>query len=208
MSSPITQPRSTDLFSVRPNDGTQTAHDLVHMDAQSIAFYGDIAQFIRSRLAGEEKPLSLLDIGPRTGAGLAMFRLLHHPLSYSGLKFDPVTGIDIDPMFKRTAEDLYPDIEALCGDALAMPDGRRWDVVMSSHTVEHVDDPGAFLDKMARLAKKLVVVACPYEEEKLIVWHKNRITHDMLVSRGFRDMHVYRSDHWFNSLCVIAAKRV
>ena len=97
----------TSIFSVRLNDGTQTARDLVHMDAQSISFYCDIAQYLQSLCFVQQSALSLLDIGPRTGAGLAVLRLLHHPLSYSSLKFDPVTGIDIDPMFQRIAKDQW-----------------------------------------------------------------------------------------------------
>ena len=103
----------------------------------------------------------------------------------------------------------FPDIEAICGDAFSMSDERKWDVVMSSHTIEHADDPSSFLEKMTGVARRLVVVACPFaEEEDLNVFHKNRISHKLLTANGFHDMHVYRSNHWFNSMCVIAAKRI
>lgn len=196
-----------DLFAIRRDDGTQGARDRVHMDAQSLSFYVDISHFLCERLLNSERPLSLLDIGPRTGAGLAILRLLHHPMSYAGLKLDPVTGIDIDPMFRDAAVKSFPDIRALCGDAFALTEG-KWDIVLSSHTIEHVDDPADFLKRMEERASRYVVVACPYEEEDLIVWHKNRISYKLLSALGFHDMHVYRSNHWFNSLCVIAAKRV
>jgi 2-polyprenyl-3-methyl-5-hydroxy-6-metoxy-1,4-benzoquinol methylase len=197
----LKNPVLNNLFGVREDDGTQTARDCVHVDAQSVSFYCDISAFVRDRLVGT---MSLLDIGPRTGAGLAVLRLLHHPMSYSAIKFDPVTGIDIDPMFEQIAKDRYPDIEALTGVAENL--SGKWDIVISSHTIEHVDDPDAFLNMMKTLARKAVVIAAPFEEQDLIVWHKQRITYKLLTNHGFHDMRVYRSNHFFNSLCVIAMK--
>ena len=191
-------------FAKRHDDGTQSARDSVHMDAQSLSFYADISRFLCERIRGTQEPLSILDIGPRTGSGLALLRLMHHPMSYAAVKLDPVTGIDIDPVFKKTAERHYPDIEALCGDAFTL--GRTFDVVMSSHTIEHVDDPDDFITRMQSIARRLVVIACPFEEQDRIVWHKNTIGYHFLSRHGFHDMHVYRSNHWFNSLCVIACK--
>ena len=78
----------------------------------------------------------------------------------AGLKLDPVTGIDIDPMFRDAAVKSFPDIRALCGDAFALTEG-KWDIVLSSHTIEHVDDPADFLKRMEERASRYVVVACP-----------------------------------------------
>lgn len=198
---------NAELFAVRDNDGTQQARDRVHMDSQSLSFYADISGFLSTRLRGFEAPLSLLDIGPRTGAGLALLRLLHHPLSYAPLKLDTVTGIDIDPEFKRIASAAYPDIQALEGDAFALPEG-EWDIVMSSHTIEHVDDPDDFVTRLTQRAKRYALIACPFEEQERIVWHKNTISYHFLTKHGFHDMQVYRSSHWFNSLCVIAGRHL
>lgn len=163
----------------RPSDDPSEAERMaIHSDAQSLSFYCDVAAYLAELLDGWPT-MSLLDVGPRTGAGLALLRLMHHPLTFSRIKLDPVTGIDLDPDFKAVAERLYPDIEALHGDAFSLG-GRTWDVVMSSHTIEHVDDPSSFLRHLEGLARRLVVIACPFEEEKLIVWHKNRITHALL----------------------------
>jgi 2-polyprenyl-3-methyl-5-hydroxy-6-metoxy-1,4-benzoquinol methylase len=199
----LKNPVLNNLFGVREDDGTETARDRVHVDAQSVSFYCDVAAFLRSRLLGT---MSLLDIGPRTGAGLAVLRLLHHPMSYSTIKFDPVTGIDIDPIFEQIAKDCYPDIEALTGKAENLL--RKWDIVISSHTIEHVDDPDAFIHTMEGLAKKAVVLAAPFEEQDLITWHKHRITYKLLTNHGFHDVCVYKSNHWFNSLCIIAMKTI
>ncbi|GAA2871999.1 SAM-dependent methyltransferase [Aminobacter niigataensis] len=194
----MTNPAPHDLFRRRDAE----TNDSVHMDAQSVAFYADVSAFAVKHLG--VGVYSLLDIGPRTGAGLAMLRIMHHPKSYAGVKFDPVVGVDIDPMFKAVAETGFPDITAIHGEAEAYSGPRRWDVVMSSHTVEHVDEPEEFLLMLRRLAKKAAIVACPFEEEDLIKWHKNRIGYKLLTKCGFWEHQVYRSNHWFNSPCVIA----
>lgn len=192
------------LFRKASSNPTEIEQSLFHCDAQSISFYMDIAAYLAEHLDGWHT-LSLLDIGPRTGAGLAMLRLMHHPLSYSRIKLDPVTGIDLDSAFKETALRLYPDIEPLCGDAFAIVD-RKWDLVISSHTIEHVADPAAFLQKAEGLANKGVIIACPFEEEDLIQWHCSRITYKMLHDAGFSRFKGYRSNHWHNSLCIIASR--
>lgn len=202
----IKMPDDHRLFGVRRDDGSQSAKDDVHMDAQSLSFYSDVSRFICSRAGGYGRPLSILDIGPRTGAGLALLRMLHHPMSYAAVKLDPVAGIDIDPAFEKAAKREYPDIEALTGDAFKL--GRKFDIVMSSHTIEHVPDPQEFLAGMQSLARSMVIVACPFEETERIEWHPNTIGYHFLSRNGFHDMEVYRSNHWFNSLCVIACKRV
>ncbi|SAL19702.1 hypothetical protein AWB68_00677 [Caballeronia choica] len=184
----------------------ETDPAVAHARAQGISFYMDIARYLVQRFPGMNS-MSLLDIGSRTGIGPGLLRAMYHPASYSCLKLDPVTAIEIDPTFQPAAERDFPDIEALTGDAFSLGDGRRWDIVMSSHTIEHVEDPRAFLRGMQSICNKMAIVACPFEEENLIRWHRNRITYGMLSEAGFHDIHVYRSTHWFNSMCVIASWR-
>jgi SAM-dependent methyltransferase len=192
-----------DVFQRRPTEASDEARRQVHHDAQSLSFYADISMRVRSVLPTGKH--SLLDIGPRTGSGLALLRI-HHPLSYSRVTFDPVTGVDPDPAFKDIATELYPDIEAIHGNGFEIEG--MWDVVMSSHTIEHVHDPVAFLQKLTSLARRYVIVACPFEENDLISEHCNRITYPMLTSAGFWDVYTYQSNHWFNSLCCIAIKKI
>jgi 2-polyprenyl-3-methyl-5-hydroxy-6-metoxy-1,4-benzoquinol methylase len=176
-----------------------------HARAQGISFYMDISRYLVERFPGNSC-MSLLDIGSRTGIGPGLLRAMYHPFSYSALKLDPVTAIDIDPNFELTAKRDFPDIEALTGDAFSLGN-RKWDIVMSSHTIEHVEDPRAFLKGMQSICNKIAVVACPFEEEELIWCHRNRIGYNLLSEAGFHDIHVYRSTHWFNSMCVIASWR-
>lgn len=179
---------------------------MVHATAQALSFYQDISRFIFERFQTAQT-LSLLDIGSRIGLGPGLLRAMYHPKSYATIKLDPVTAIDIDPAFEPAARIDYPDIESMTGDAFALPEGRTWDIVMSSHTIEHVDDPARFLENMKAIANRMAIVACPFHEEDLNEWHCSRITYKMLSAAGFHDIQVYRSPHWFNSMCVIAAWR-
>lgn len=192
----------TNLFRQTPVNPTENEKWLFHFDAQSISFYMDIAGYMAERLCGS---FSLLDVGPHTGSGLALLRLMHHPLTFARIKLDPVTGIDIDPVFLSRAQQLFPDIEALEGDVFNIAD-RKWDIVVSSHTIEHSENPPRFLSKLEQLANKCVIIACPFEEEDLIQWHCSRITYKILATAGFSQFKVYQSNHWHNSLCVIASK--
>lgn len=177
---------------------------VVHATSQALSFYSDISRFLFERVKTAQT-LSLLDIGSRIGLGPAFLRAMYHPQSYASLKLDPVSAIDIDPAFEPSARVDYPDIEAITGDAFKLPSGRTWDIVMSSHMIEHTDDPATVLENMKKIANRMAVIACPYHEEDLIQWHSSRITYKMLSAAGFHDMQVYRSPSWFNSLCVIAA---
>lgn len=174
-------------------------------DSQSASFYGDISRFISGRLLGFET-LSLLDVGPRTGAGLALLRLLHHPAAFTRLKFDPVTGIDLDPAFEAIARDEFPDVIALTGDIFLL-ESKSHDIVTCSHTIEHLDDIPSFVAQLERIARRCVVLACPFEErEPRSDGHIQVIDSDLLRRMGFFDVEVYESFHFHNGPCCLAFK--
>jgi trans-aconitate methyltransferase len=189
-----------------PSDDTVT-RTWVHAESQALGFYSDIARFLSSRLFLHPGTYSLLDIGSRTGVGPDLLRRMFHPHSYAALKLDPVTAIDINPACEAENKARYPDIEFLTGDAFELPDTRSWDIVMSSHTIEHVPEPRLFLEKMRNMAARAAVVACPYHEEERIPGHCSSISYRILTEAGYHDIEAYRSPFWFNSLCVIACWR-
>lgn len=192
------------IFGSLPTNCTDVALMRLRCDSQSMNYYGDLSRYICKFLLSHET-LSLLDIGPRTGAGLALLRLLHHPAAFTRLKFDPVVGIDIDPEFERIAKREFNDIEALTGDIFDLADG-SFDVVTCSHTIEHIPDPAPFVEKLARISRRALVIACPFEEHDLIPDHCSSINRAFFDSQGFDDLEVYDSNHWHNGLCCLAFK--
>lgn len=70
--------------------------------------------------------------------------------------------VDANPQFLRPLpreKTLACDVENLC-DHLKLPNGEKYDMVLSSHILEHVIDPHAAALQLSRVAKRGVVV-CP-----------------------------------------------
>lgn len=175
-------------------------------DSQSLSYYGDISRFISARLLAFET-LSLLDVGPRTGAGLALLRLLHHPMAFTRLKFDPVVGIDTDPSFGHIASGEFPDIEARTGDISGFGE-KSFDVVTCSHALADLDDVAPFVGRLERIARRAVVLASPFDEDELRPdGRRQGVSAALLARLGFRDIEVYDSFHFHDGPCCLAYKQ-
>jgi len=193
------------VFLPLPADSDEDRIQRLRCDSQSLSFYGDISRFISKRLLAFET-LSLLDIGPRTGSGLALLRILHHPAAYTRLKFEPVHGIDLDPEFDRIAGQEFKDIHPSVGDIFDLPEN-SFDVVTCSHTIEHVPDAPDFIRQLEKIARRAVVLACPFEERSpMSDGHINRIDAAFMHELGYSDIEVYDSFHFHNGLCCLAFK--
>jgi SAM-dependent methyltransferase len=176
-------------------------------DSQSLAYYSDISRFMSERIKGF-RTFSLLDVGPRTGAGLAFLRLVHHPSAFTRLKLDPVTGIDIEGSFELIARQEFPDIQGRTGDVYDLPEN-GFDIVLCSHTIEHLLDAEEFICQLERIARFYLILACPYEErEPLSGGHVRIVDTKFLASLGFTDVFVYESNHFHNGLCCVGFKIV
>ena len=187
--------------------GMDKREDLkVKCDSQSLAFYSDIASFIGRHIPGY-KSLSLLDVGARTAAGTALLRAIHHPQSFARIKLHPVTALDLDAATFETAREEYRDIDYLVADVGSFAGQRSWDIVLTSHTIEHVSDPDGFLRALEATANQYVIVACPFAEEPpLIPGHLQRFNLEFFERNGFTTVETYRSLHWHQSMACMAIK--
>lgn len=195
------------VFSPLPPETDDARLLRLRCDSQSVHFYSDISHFISRRLKGA-LTLSLLDVGGRTGIGTALLRLLHHPSAFTTLKFDPVTSLDLDPDLPRIASKEFKDINAVQMNIFDLePDS--YDIVVCSHTIEHVPDMEGFIAQLEIIARKYVVLACPIDEKlPLSDGHLRTITRDHMTSLGYDDIEVYESFHFHNGLAGIAMKVV
>lgn len=177
-------------------------------DPQSLSFMSDISARLRKLYPNIEPNVKkVLDVGARTATGSNFLQTVHHPHSFSAVKMN-VTAIDIDSMYKKYAEAFFPDIEYVVGDIFTLPD-KSYDIVICSHTIEHVQAPGLFIEKMCKIAKEYVIVACPYEEPigNLAVGHIHSINKKFIEQFDYEFLEIYTSMHWHQSkACVFAIK--
>jgi SAM-dependent methyltransferase len=178
----------------------------IKCDSQSLSFYSDISSFLGRNISGYQT-MSLLDVGARTAAGTALLRAIHHPRSFARLKLHEVTALDLDSIAIAQAASEYRDINYLSVDVETLSGIREWDIVLSSHTIEHVPDPGAFLSALDNVAKRYVVVACPFAEIELTPGHVHRFNMDFFEKNGFSHVEVYRSQHWHGGMAAIALRQ-
>jgi SAM-dependent methyltransferase len=74
---------------------------------------------------------------------------------------------ELDWIRTRVASDIKPylqnnwtgveGVEFVAGDAFALEFGRQFDLVISNQTVEHLDDPKGFIEKLLKLGRGLIV---------------------------------------------------
>lgn len=183
------------------------ARNQIRADSQSLGFAVDLCHVIQEELRTERAVrLTLLDVGARTACGSNLMAQVFHPGSYSQIKLD-VTALDIDPTHQEEARARYPDVRYRLEDIHSLRDS--YDVVTCSHTLEHMDDPGTFLERLRGIAKRLVIIAAPYGEV-LDGSAPNPSNHKFTFDEEFFSAYppsrlsVYRSPHWSASDCFVA----
>jgi 2-polyprenyl-3-methyl-5-hydroxy-6-metoxy-1,4-benzoquinol methylase len=172
-------------------------------DVQSCVFMCELLPELWRLYPNGQHNLTLLDVGPRTGAGTGLLQFLHHPESFSRIKLH-TTAIDLDKGFQDYAAVHSPGVEYLVGDIFDATLTRTFDVVLCSHTLEHLADPRPFLCRLRELAKAWVIVACPFDEKDLIAGHVSSIGYGFFEAEGAHSLHVYRSLTWHQSMACTA----
>lgn len=135
---------------------------------QSLIFYAELLPALyQLSVACRQRSLAVLDIGPASCAGTsflhnAMNCLLGQPASF--------TGIDKAPEFERYVRATYPRINYKVGDIFSL-DRNAFDIVLCSHTLEHIPEPHTFVARCNEIARKFCLFYTPYREENRIEGH-------------------------------------
>lgn len=129
-------------------------------------FFSDVAaehfpQWLSSRIQAEK--LTVCDWGCAQGDGTANLA--------AKLNIPELTGIDFSSEAIEKASKAYPDYKFLCDDFLGDSKAPQWDILFSSNTLEHFEQPWEVLSKIATKAKKFIVLLLPFMEEELIEEH-------------------------------------
>ena len=172
-------------------------------DAQSIAFTCEILPFIWSLYPEGEHVLELLDIGSRTGAGTGLIAYIHQQYAFNRIKVK-ATALDIDGNYQLYAQNHYPLVRYMVGDIFNMSFENLFDIVIASHTIEHVSDPVKFIKRLQELSSGHVIVACPFEEKNLIDGHIHSFNEQFFKDTEALRLEVYTSTAWAQSKACIA----
>lgn len=175
-------------------------------DNSSIMFAIEILPTLWSLLEGVNERVTLLDVGARTGAGTHLIAYLHQELASSRIKIS-ATALDTDSQYYDYARKNYPFSNYTVGDIFEMSDDSKFDIVLCSHTIEHVPNPKDFLAQLIKLAKRYVIIACPFDEVNRIPGHVNTFQKDFFESTGAISLKVYKAMGWHQSPACIAVYR-
>jgi 2-polyprenyl-3-methyl-5-hydroxy-6-metoxy-1,4-benzoquinol methylase len=103
-------------------------------------------------------PASILDFG--CGEGFFLKAMLDRGMP----KDCQVTGIDIRNASVAMAKDLCPMFRFDCTDLFKLiPEKENYDLVMAIEILEHLTDPGPYLQHLTRLCRKNLLLTVPNE---------------------------------------------
>ncbi len=140
-------------------------------------FFGDLAlalipEWLRRQV--RQQRLSVCDWGCAFGEGTA---LLARGLDTA------LTGVDFSAAAIAQARLQFPALDFRCEDWLAGDpagagdgDAPRYDIVFSSNTLEHFDQPWAVFQRLAGQARRHVVLLLPFREPAATRYFEHRVS--------------------------------
>lgn len=109
------------------------------------------------RILNNIKPQRLMDFG--CGEGLLWERLARH-----GQLPSQIVGVDLRAEAIEEARRRFPDWEFACRPLEELVEaGDRFDVVLASQVLEHLNEPDAAAAALCRLSSRWVVLTVPWE---------------------------------------------
>ncbi len=159
---------------------------------QTRIFYAELLPVVHGCcVALGARPAAIADIGAGSGAGSALIAE-----AMNGILGWPAElhAFDIEPQFAAYAARNFPRLRYFVEDALEC--GRGFDVAVLSHTLEHMEEPEAFVARLTSVAR-LAVIYVPFDEAELIPGHVARFTEDRIRAMpGFTWGRTGRSLGW------------
>lgn len=164
------------------------------VNAQSIGFMIEMLQMMAPWLDRlEAGPVRVLDVGARSAAGSA---LLASAFSSTFTRLHMMVDvIDLDPMWRDYAVARWPLLgNVITGDVFDL-EPQSYDLVVCSHTLEHIEDAAPFARQLQRIAKSYAFFYCPFNEADPIEGHFT-VSPDLIRSLEPAGMDVRKSWWW------------
>ncbi len=163
---------------------------------QSTQFMIDCLPLIRRLLqqANPNESLEVLDVGTASAGGPGLLSSLH-----SGHFFGPklqVDAMDVVRRYRGYAQIAFPNVNYLCADLFHYDPQRRWDLVLCSHTIEHILDPLPLIRECQRRARRWALFYAPFDEQTLITGHLRSISESFVQSLSPLHYEVLTSPGW------------
>lgn len=151
--------------------------------AQSKSFMVDLIPLIHEFLGTQPRGalLTLLDVGCASGHGTNLLASLYQSSRSLGYRLR-VTGLDIRDDYRSHVRLFCPYISHVVNDIYLFE--QTFDMVISSHTIEHVPNPGQFCRRLQELAKHRVFIVAPFDEpeEGRTIGHINSFDDSFIAS--------------------------
>lgn len=104
-----------------------------------------------------------------------------------------LTAIDISPEMAKLAQQKFPQVKVLCGDAEQTDFGRCFDAVMIYNAFPHFPEPARLIERLAKWVKPggRLSVAHGMSREKLVQHHAgsaSRVSIDLLEANALAQL--------------------
>jgi hypothetical protein len=131
---------------------------------QSLQFTIDILPYVRRLIKNwsNDKILNVLDVGAGHASGTHLLSVLFRS-NFFGVKMK-VDALEIVDTYKKFSEQCYPEINYIVKDIFDMKSTNKWNLIICSHTIEHLEDPIPFIKKLCDLSTDWVLLYAPFNE--------------------------------------------
>lgn len=137
----------------------------------------------------------VLDIGPAFGAAGGLLSEMHRS-HFLGPQLI-VDALDIVNSRQEFIELSYPLVNFLHTDIHDLPEDACWDVVYCSNTIEHIDDPHAFIAEVMKHTQGFAVFLAPYlEAHPLSMGHRLQISEKTFEGFKVEQLDIIQSPAW------------
>lgn len=148
---------------------------------QAVVFMNDLLKAVYTLCTtiyyASYTPVTILDVRAGSAAGSGFLK--RSLTNLCGLPVE-VTALEANPHFAKYAKTTFPEVTFLGKDLDELDQDASYDLVISAHTLQRVENPFAFTERLRRVAKEFVILSAPFDERHLADGHLNRISTSFL----------------------------